>query len=138
VMGREELVTDVRFNTALRRQDPASAVAIEALVGDWMRPLTVDEAYRALVAADVPAAPVRTIDQVAGDPQVEHRRMVQGVRHPQSGLEMQLTGNPVKLSGLRDEIGHPAVRGEHNHEIYGKWLGLDADAIADLTRRKII
>jgi hypothetical protein len=30
------------------------------------------------------------------------------------------------------------VRGEHNHEIYGKWLGLDADAIADLTRRKII
>jgi len=138
VMGREELVTDPRFNTPLRRQDPASAVAIESLVGDWMRSHSVDEAYRALVAADVPAAPVRTIDQVAGDPQVEHRRMVQGVRHPQSGLEMRLTGNPVKLSGLRDEIGHPAVRGEHNHEIYGKWLGLDADAIADLTRRKII
>jgi crotonobetainyl-CoA:carnitine CoA-transferase CaiB-like acyl-CoA transferase len=138
VMGREELVTDPRFNTPLRRQDPASAVAIESLVGDWMRSLSVDEAYRALVAADVPAAPVRTIDQVAADPQVEHRRMVQGVRHPQSGLEMRLTGNPVKLSGLRDEIGHPAVRGEHNYEIYGKWLGLDADAIADLTRRKII
>ena len=101
VMGREELVTDPRFNTPLRRQDPASAVAIESLVGDWMRSLSVDEAYRALVAADVPAAPVRTIDQVAADPQVEHRRMVQGVRHPQSGLEMRLTGNPVKLSGLR-------------------------------------
>ena len=85
-----------------------------------------------------PGGPVRTIDQVAADPQVLHRRMVQAVRHPQSGLEMRLTGNPVKVSGLPDEVGYPATRGEHNHEIYGKWLGLDADTIADLTRRKVI
>ena len=38
------------------------------------------EAYRALVAADVPAAPVRDIDQVAADPQVRHREMVVEVR----------------------------------------------------------
>jgi crotonobetainyl-CoA:carnitine CoA-transferase CaiB-like acyl-CoA transferase len=138
VMGRDDLAKDPRFDSPLRRQDPAAAVAIEALIGDWMRTLSVDEAYRALVAADVPAAPVRTIDQVATDPQVEHRRMVQAVRHPELGLEMRLTGNPVKLSGLRDEIGHAATRGEHNREIYGKWLGLDDDTIADLTRRKII
>jgi crotonobetainyl-CoA:carnitine CoA-transferase CaiB-like acyl-CoA transferase len=138
VMGRDDLATDPRFDTPLRRQDPAAAVAIEALIGDWMRSLSVDEAYRALVAADVPAAPVRTIEQVADDPQLKHRRMVQATRHPRSDLEMRLTGNPVKLSGLPDEIGYPAARGEHNHEIYGEWLGLDADAISDLIRRKII
>jgi crotonobetainyl-CoA:carnitine CoA-transferase CaiB-like acyl-CoA transferase len=138
LMGRDDLLDDPRFNTALKRQDPASAAAIEELVGDWMRDQTVDAAYQALVAADVPAAPVRTIDQVAEDPQVIHRRMVQTVRLPESGLEMRLTGNPVKVSGMRDELGHPATRGEHNHEIYGKWLGLDAEAIADLARRRII
>ena len=138
LMGRDDLLADPRFDTPLKRQDPAAAAAIEELVGAWMVTQTVEQAYRGLVAADVPGAPVRTIDQVAADPQVLHRRMVQAVRHPQSGLEMRLTGNPVKVSGLPDEVGYPATRGEHNHEIYGKWLGLETDTIADLTRRKVI
>jgi crotonobetainyl-CoA:carnitine CoA-transferase CaiB-like acyl-CoA transferase len=42
---------------------------------------------------------VRSIDQVAEDPQVEHRRMVQGVRHPQSGLEMRSRATPSSCPG---------------------------------------
>ncbi len=64
--------------------------------------------------------------------------MVQDVRHPDTGLAMRLTGNPIKLSGMADEIGYPANQGEHNREIYGGWLGCDEATIEDLTRRKVI
>jgi crotonobetainyl-CoA:carnitine CoA-transferase CaiB-like acyl-CoA transferase len=138
VIGRADLATDPRFDSPLRRQDGAARDAIESLIGDWMREQTVDAAYGALVAGDVPAAPVRSIDQVADDPQIRHRRMVQEVRHPDTGLEMRLTGNPIKLSGMADEIGYPANKGEHNREIYGGWLGCDEATIEDLTRRKVI
>jgi CoA:oxalate CoA-transferase len=138
VMGRDDLADDPRFNTPVRRQDSVARIAIEELVADWMRLQSVDEAYRALVAGDVPAAPVRTLDTVADDPQVRHRRMVQEVRNPVTGMTMRLTGNPIKLSGLADEIGYPAVKGEHNAQIYGSWLGLDAATIADLEQRNVI
>jgi crotonobetainyl-CoA:carnitine CoA-transferase CaiB-like acyl-CoA transferase len=138
VMGREDLLDDARFATPLRRQDTAARIAIEELVAQWMRTVTVEEAYAALVAGDVPAAPVRPLDAIAEDPQIQHRRMVQEVRHPATGLEMRLTGNPVKLSDMPDEIGPPADKGEHNREIYGSWLGFDDARIADLEQRKVI
>jgi crotonobetainyl-CoA:carnitine CoA-transferase CaiB-like acyl-CoA transferase len=138
VMGRDDLARDARFDSPLRRQDAAARDAIEALVADWMRPLSMDEAYRALVEGDVPAAPVRTLDTVADDPQVRHRRMIQDTRNPTSGLGMMLTGNPIKLSGTADEIGYAPEKGQHNREIYGGWLGCDDATIEDLTRRKVI
>lgn len=138
VMGRNALATDARFDSPLRRQDIEARIAIEELIAAWIAPLSTDEAYRLLVAADVPAAPVRTIDQVADDPQVVHRRMVQQVRNPETGLEMRVTGNPIKLSELPDEIGYPPERGQHNLEVYGDWLGLDRGTLDDLARRKVI
>ncbi len=138
VMGKPEMITDPRFDNPIRRQDDSARIAIEAACEAWMATQTVEEAYAKLVAADVPAAPVRQLDQVADDPQIQHRRMVQQVAHPSNGIEMRLTGNPIKLSGMADEIGYPADKGEHNAEIYGGWLGLDAATIADLEARKII
>lgn len=138
VMGRDDLAEDPRFDSPLRRQDPEARDAIERLIADWMAPLTAEAAWEALVAGDVPAAPVRPLDQVAHDPQIAHRRMIQQVRNPSSGLEMQLTGNPVKLRGMADEVGYPAHKGEHNHEVYGGWLGIEPSAIDDLTTRKVI
>jgi crotonobetainyl-CoA:carnitine CoA-transferase CaiB-like acyl-CoA transferase len=138
VMGRDDLADDPRFDSPLRRQDPQARDAIEQLVAEWMRPLTAEDAWQALVEGDVPAAPVRPLDQVADDPQIGHRRMIQRVRNPSSGLEMLLTGNPVKLRGMADDIGYPAHMGEHNHEVYGTWLGLDASVIDDLATRKVI
>jgi crotonobetainyl-CoA:carnitine CoA-transferase CaiB-like acyl-CoA transferase len=137
-MGRDDLATDPRFNSPLRRQDALARIAIEELLSDWLRPMCVDDAYRMLVDADVPAAPVRQLDQIADDPQVQHRRMVQSVKHPTSGLEMRLPGNPIKLSDVPEEIGPPPERGEHNSEIYGGWLGYDEETIKDLMDRRVI
>ena len=82
-MGRTDLVDDPRFSTPLERQSRAARIAIEELLADWLATHRVEDAYRALVAADVPAAPVRDIDQVAADPQVRHREMIVEVRNPE-------------------------------------------------------
>ena len=138
LLGRDDLATDPRFDTPIRRQTAEARIAIERLVGAWMADRSVEEAYRLLVDADVPAAPVRSLDQVASDPQVLHRRMIQDVRSPTTGISMRLTGNPIKVSGMTDEIGHPAERGEHNAEVYGGLLGFDTAALEDLASRKVI
>jgi CoA:oxalate CoA-transferase len=138
LMGREDLESDPRFDSPLKRQEGEARVAIEELVGAWLGTLTAAEAHRLLVEADVPAAPVRNIDQVAEDAQLRHRRMIVAVENPLSGAEMYVTGNPVKLAGVADEIGRPAAKGEHNAEIYSQWLGYSDDRIRELAAERII
>jgi CoA:oxalate CoA-transferase len=138
LMGRDDLVDDERFDNPVKRQAREARAPIEELIADWLGPRSVEDAYAALVEADVPAAPVRDIAQVAADPQVRHREMIVDVHNPASGLEMQLTGNPVKLVGRQSTIGPPPEKGEHNEEVYGGWLGLGSERIAELVDQKII
>ncbi len=138
LMERDDLASDPRFESPLKRQTSEARIAIEELIAAWIAPLVVEAACLALLEADVPAAPVRTIDQVADDPQLQHRRMLMDTRHPTTGIEMRLVGNPVKLAGVSDDIGFAAERGEHNFEIYGGWLGYDDDAINKLIEQKVI
>ena len=105
-------------------------------MADWMRQLSVDEAYRLLVDGDVPAAPVRTIDSVADDPQIQHRPVSQDVRNPDTGVEMRLSGNPIKLVGMPDRSTRrrrvPTIATD------GEWLGLDETVSSHLELRKVI
>jgi crotonobetainyl-CoA:carnitine CoA-transferase CaiB-like acyl-CoA transferase len=138
VMGRDDLVDDPRFDSPLKRQEGDARKAIEELVQEWMAARSAADAHRALIEADVPAAPVRTIDQVAEEEQLRHRRMIVGVTNPLSGAEMFVTGNPVKLAGVEEPIGPPPAKGEHNREIYSGLLGYDDERIRALGDEKII
>lgn len=138
LMGREELNADPRFATPLARQDDDARIAIEALVSRWIAGLTVDDAHRQLVEADVPAAPVREIDEVAADAQLAHRNMIVGVENPLSKREMYVTGNPIKLSGVEEQIDSPAEKGAHNADIYAGLLGFSDDRLRALTEAGVI
>jgi len=138
LMGRDDLADDPRFDSPLKRQESSARVAIEDLVGAWLAGLSVEEGYRALIDADVPAAPVRNIDQVVEDAQVRHRQMIVEVENPVSGATMHVTGNPVKLAGIAQHIARPATKGEHNAEIYSGWLGYDENRLRALADAKII
>ena len=50
-------------------------------------------------AADVPLAPVNTIDRLVDHPQVKHREMLQEIDHPRAG-KMTVFGFPIKLWGF--------------------------------------
>jgi crotonobetainyl-CoA:carnitine CoA-transferase CaiB-like acyl-CoA transferase len=138
LMGRDDLAQDPRFNTELNRQTNEARIAIEDLIAAWLAPKALQDAYKELVDAAVPAAPVRTIDEVAVDPQVLHRRMIVDVTNPLNGVEMRLTGNPVKVSDMDDVIGPVPEKGQHNTEVYGGWLGYSDERIAELAAAQVI
>lgn len=93
VLGRADLVTDPRFTDKaerLRHRDE-----LIPLLEAGFAALKSDEAYGALVAAGVPAAPINAMDAVFENPQVRQRDMVVSIEHRDGGTYRTL-GQPIK------------------------------------------
>jgi crotonobetainyl-CoA:carnitine CoA-transferase CaiB-like acyl-CoA transferase len=90
-----------------------------------------------LAAHDIPAAPVKTIQQFMDDPAVRHHDMVHEYDHPEVG-RLRVMGQPLVFSDTpaRDP-GPPPTLGQHTDEVLGE-LGYDAAAIAGLRARKVV
>ena len=108
-----------------------------ALVEAWCAAHTVEEISEALLAAGVPAAPVRTIPEVAKDPHLWEREMLVKMADPVAG-EMYVPGVTVKMSRTPGRIGPIPTPGQHTDEILREVLGLDGAAIAELRRDRAI
>ncbi len=87
----------------------------------------------------VPSSPINTVDKLFTDPQIEARKMLVEVEQPGAG-KLRVAGNPVKMSGLTQEIPTdpaPAI-GEHTADILADFLGMDAAEIEELIKNNII
>jgi CoA:oxalate CoA-transferase len=137
-MGQPELGRDPRFKAAsarLERHDEVNRV-----VGDWVKDRTVDEVMRALGpdGANVPCAPVMTLDRLMVDPHLRARDMVVSLPHAKLG-QVAVPGVALKLSespGTVDHLG-PEL-GQHNDEIYRGMLGLSETEIRQLQADGVI
>ena len=135
-IGREDLSGEQRYAT--RENRTKNMDEVDGLVQGWCKERTVEEAVAALNKFQVPCSPVPTFDQVASDPQLLSRDMIVEVDQPVSG-KVKLTGSVYKMSktpGDRRKI-IPAV-GEHNEEIYGGLLGIDAQEMQKLKEESVI
>ncbi|HTY63468.1 MAG TPA: CoA transferase [Acidobacteriota bacterium] len=135
-MGREDLSGEQSYAT--RENRTKNMRAVDGLVQAWCKEKTVEEVMAALKKFQVPCSPLPTFDQVAGDPQLRSREMIVEVEQPVSG-KVKLSGSVYKMSktpGDRKKIA-PEV-GQHNEEIYGGLLGLDAEEIQRLRDESII
>jgi crotonobetainyl-CoA:carnitine CoA-transferase CaiB-like acyl-CoA transferase len=98
---------------------------------------TRDEWAALLAKADVPAAPVNSMQEAFAHPQMQHREMLQHIEHPVEGTIPQL-GFPVKFSGTPARmVSPPPLLGQHNDEIL-RSLGWSDDDIAVLRRDGVI
>jgi crotonobetainyl-CoA:carnitine CoA-transferase CaiB-like acyl-CoA transferase len=80
----------------------------------------------------VPCGPIYSIDQVYGDPQVEHLRMAQSVK--KNGKVMRMAGQPVSLSRTPSKlVAPPPDLGQHTNQIL-KEFGFSAKQIAALRK----
>jgi formyl-CoA transferase len=80
----------------------------------------------------VPCGPIYSIDQVYGDPQVEHLRMAQSVK--KNGKVMRMAGQPVSLSRTPSRlVAPPPDLGQHTNQIL-KEFGFSAKQIAALRK----
>ncbi len=133
-IGRPELGEDPRFRGVRGRLERSDEV--NGLVGAWVAERTVEEVVAALgpEGAGVPCSPVYDVDQLVSHPQLLAREMVRRLPHGKLG-EVVAPGVVVKLSDTPGAIRRlgPEI-GEHNAEVYGELLGLDA---ADLARLRV-
>jgi glutaryl-CoA transferase len=135
-LGRDDLAANERFaNNSKRVENRAELVA---LLSDMFLQRDNKAWFKLLNEAEVPCAPVQSVDQVFQAPQVLHRDMLMEVEHPTAG-NVRMAGIPVKFSVTPASVRRPPpLLGEHNGEILKNWLGMSTEAIDELKREKII
>lgn len=135
--GAPELAEDPRFATNSLRI--ANREALYEILPEYTRKYTIDEWVEGLSELGVPCGPVNTLDRVFEDPQVQHREMQISMPYPGSEKgEVDLIGNPVKMSRTPVEYRVPPPHvGEHTEEVL-KEFGLSEEEIARLRGDEII
>ncbi|MCA1185317.1 MULTISPECIES: CaiB/BaiF CoA-transferase family protein [unclassified Saccharopolyspora] len=115
VLDRPELPADERFATNTDRVRHRAELAAE--LATTLRTRDTEEWTELLLAAGVPAGPIRDYAQSCADPHTLAREMVVEVDHPGEG-PVRALGVPVKLSGTPGRIRRPApALGEHTDEL---------------------
>jgi crotonobetainyl-CoA:carnitine CoA-transferase CaiB-like acyl-CoA transferase len=134
-LGMQDFANDPRFASWLLRLQNNEALLpiIEKRFGEKPRA----EWLEILAAHDIPAAPVKTIQEFMEDPAVRHHDMVHEYDHPDVG-RLRLMGQPLAFAGTptRDP-GPPPTLGQHTDEVLRE-LGYDATAVNDLRARKVV
>jgi len=98
---------------------------------------TREEWFKELIEADVPVAPVYSLDEVFRDPQILQRRVVEEIMHPKAG-RVKILGTPIELSETPAKIREPApALGQHTKEIL-KTLGYSDEEIKDFEKTGVI
>ena len=92
----------------------------------------------ALSKAAIPCSSVNSIEQVAQDPQVQHREMLVTIPHKSAG-DWQVANTPFKLSGSTTGPAGPSPGlGEQTDEVLRNQLDLSDEEIGRLRARGVI
>jgi len=136
VMGREDLIEDPRFKDNLRRY--RNYVAIDVILGDWIKDKTVAEAMEILDKAGIPCGPVNDVPASLNVPQIEAREMLVELDYPGAG-KVPVPGVSIKLSRTPGKVAKRAsFLGEDNEDVYGGLLGYGPDDLTRLKQEKAI
>jgi crotonobetainyl-CoA:carnitine CoA-transferase CaiB-like acyl-CoA transferase len=134
-LGLDALAADPRFKKNSDRVAHRAELeaTLEKIIGEYDR----EPLLKQLEAADVPATPVNTVDQVMNDPQTIARGMIERVVHPKLG-EIPVVGTPLKFSRMNPGVRRAApLRGEHTDAVLAE-CGLSPDRIRELRDKKVI
>lgn len=138
LIGHEELLNDPELYNDLSRFEHRDK--IDPLVAVWIKERTVEQVLTEMEAAHIPCSPYYELGEVSQDPHVQETGMLPYIDMEVPGLKpLPVSPNPIKLSKTPGRIESRAPRpGEHNLEVYGKWLGLGQDALDQLAVKGII
>jgi len=135
-IGCAHLIDDSRFANNSKRVENRSELI--ALLSEMFVKRNNEAWFTLLTGAEVPCAPVQSIDQVFQAPQVLQRDMLMEVEHPTAG-RVRMAGIPVKFSVTPASVRMPPpLLGEHSVKILKNWLGMSNQTIDELKREKIV
>ena len=137
VLGREDLLTDPRFDTNIHRCENYAALKPE--IEKWSIEHTIAECVSLIDAAGVPVAPINMLADVVNDEHIAGaREMFIHMHHPVIG-DMTVPGNPVKLLDTKPDISKCAPDlGQDNKAVYGEMLGLTEGDLETLKAHNVI
>jgi crotonobetainyl-CoA:carnitine CoA-transferase CaiB-like acyl-CoA transferase len=135
-IGRPDLAEDPEYVSPVRRQ--AHAREVDGLVAAWVRERTLDEAMKALGAAEAAAAPVYDAAQLLADEHLAARGSFLRVDDPDLGA-MTVQAPVASLSETPGRVAHLGrALGADNDDVLGGLLGLPADRLAALRAAGVI
>ncbi len=141
IMGRPDMKQDPRYadNPSRVKNMPA----LDAEIGEWTKQFTLEELEEMIAGADIPSTRIYDTADIAADPQFLERGMVQPVADARLGEVLHPGVVPLMGDGAKDLSGGgikwagPRI-GEHNEDVLGGLLGLDAAEIERLKKENVI
>ncbi|TYB83806.1 MAG: CoA transferase [Kosmotoga sp.] len=135
IIGKSELINDERFHS-----NPLRVKNIDVLTNIITRTLkqkSSEEWLEIFEVNNIPSGKINNVEEMMNDPQVIAREMLVDVIQKSGPVKMP--GVPIKFSRTPAEISGPAPElGEHNEEIFSKFLDLDNVSIKKLKKEGII
>jgi len=134
-IGREDLLTDARFETSESRTEHAAE--LHAIIEEWTRQRAKREVMQTLGGAGVPTGAVYDTVELQNDPFLRSRGTFGTVQHPVRG-EFTMPGWPVKMSDSTVALHSAPLLGQDNADVYGELLGCTEEQLAELREAHII
>lgn len=129
-MERPELEQDPRCTNMTQRVRHMDF--IDEVLSEWTRQHPKQALFERLIKERVPAAPVRTLDEVITDPHLHARRLLEEIDHPEFG-HITVARSPLRFEGSPLVDLQPSPRlGAHNEDVLTGWLGLTSQELAAL------
>ena len=135
-MGMLDWPKDSRFVSHQARG--ANQKLLDGLINAWTETHTTSQVLELMDKFGVPAGQIYRAPEMLADPHFKAREAIVTTTHPQFGqLKMQnvapkLSESPGRIRGAAPEMG------QHNHEVYGELLGMDAAHMHALKSRQVI
>jgi formyl-CoA transferase len=134
LIGREELIDDPRFATGEARLK--NEAELDAIITEWTRKHTKEEAMTLISGVGVPAGAVFDTMELHNDPSFEKRGILQVMDHPNGPFKMPAW--PVRVDGSPPRVTASPLLGEHNADVLNAWLGLGAADVAALKKEGVL
>ncbi len=136
VMGSPDLATDPRF--ADRPARIANQDELYAMVASWVAERRADEVVAILSEADVPAAPVMSVEDLMQDPHCRARGSVVTAPDPELGAVSMVAPLPM-MSATPGSIRWAGPKlGSHTDEVLSGLLGMNDSEIASLRAAGVV
>ncbi|MCF8495335.1 MAG: CoA transferase [Alphaproteobacteria bacterium] len=136
-LDRPDWAQDSRFKSNADRVGNRDILV--PFLADALKTKSTDAWLDIFQAADVPAGPVNTMDQVFAMEQIRERDMRISMPHPYASAPVDLVGSPIKLSETPVSYDlPPPVLGQHTRAVLEEILGLSADELRALEQGGVI
>ena len=137
VMGNQKWAKDSIFEDRINTADEHWEKA-DAYLSEWLATNTKEEIFEICQRSRIPAAPIRTVEEVIGDTQLKERGYFIEIDHPCAG-KLKLPGTSYQFSLTPALVRRPAPRlGEHNQDIFCSRLGYSKSDLVALRRCEVI